>query len=58
MDNIIHVIIACVGWWTICWTLLGLITPTRAKRMRNSFWEKVGHVADRLGIQFKSEKDE
>lgn len=58
MNNFFIIVMFCIGCWTSFWTILSLITPTRAARLRGSLWDKVGHLADRLGIQIKSEKEE
>lgn len=56
--NIFETIFFCIGIWCAFWTILGLITPTRAERLRNTMWDHIGRLADRLGIQLKNEKDE
>jgi len=55
--DLLFFVIFCVGCWTTFWTVLGVVTPSRSQRMRHSFLEKFGHLADRLGIQIKNDND-
>ena len=53
-------IFAIIGMvWTF-FTVLAMITPTRHAKVKQGlagFWEKLGYWADRIGLQFKSDKD-
>lgn len=56
--NLFETIMFCTGIWCTFWTVMSLITPSRTERLRSTMWHKLGHLADRIGIQFKSDKDQ